>query len=258
MLHLMRRRRVRASLSVLCLSSLGLVACANDVGRITEVAPQAQYDGRTLYRGIVLGAGPVAEELPPIRRLMAGVKLATDPAATERLTQFHDRLIASVDALEPTFFGRFEAAMTSKNHLRIQRMLREASELTLSAILTAEENSKVRDALANREAIAQAVSERMDRLVRNDPAERAKVAEALRALYYQSGNDAGGPPLDRSMVIAEEECVVLVLVVAVVVAVIIAVVVVIAVEIEVTMAEMTASMTPLSQEELVQAIVKAY
>jgi hypothetical protein len=60
--------------------ALNLVACFGDVsGGAPKAAPQTRRDGVTVFKGLVLGAGPVADRLPEI--------WAVDEAAVRRQVQ---------------------------------------------------------------------------------------------------------------------------------------------------------------------------
>ncbi|MCT9928956.1 hypothetical protein N5079_01845 [Planotetraspora sp. A-T 1434] len=95
-------------------------------GRSAAVAEAASavsiYDGETIYRGLILGIGPVADLFPEFRRPVAEV--------TEEQARFADDVIASINAKDREFLTTFGTEMTSGDRVRIDQAFADAQEIT--------------------------------------------------------------------------------------------------------------------------------
>jgi SdpC family antimicrobial peptide len=79
----------------------------------------AKYDGKELFRGIILADGPVARSIPTIRDHLMLENSLKDPKALEAARELHERIIALVERNNPEFFGEFEQVILSGDHLEI-------------------------------------------------------------------------------------------------------------------------------------------
>lgn len=95
------------------------------------------FDGETLYRGLVQWRGPAADLVPEVQEVKDLLREPfNDPGLQKyaaEIDEVHDRLLAAIPAIDPTFFDRFEKAIESGDHLLVQRALSEAGEVTLEA-----------------------------------------------------------------------------------------------------------------------------
>ena len=94
-------------------------------GTGTTITHQVGYDGRDLFRGLMLGYGPIADQYP---------HLAPTGAPTQEQAREAEQLIDSVHKLDPTFLDRFATDITSGNHITIDRTLTHAKNLLIDAI----------------------------------------------------------------------------------------------------------------------------
>lgn len=85
----------------------------------TESAQPSSYDGGDLFRGLLLGYGPVVDQHPALARGEApsGYQVAGD------------RIIATIDEADPTFLEWFAAEVTSGDRARTERALTDAHTL---------------------------------------------------------------------------------------------------------------------------------
>ena len=97
---------------------------------------RANFSGETLYRGLLLGQGPVAERIPEIRDNFRLDLLVSDPAQHAAIVTFTDRIVHNLSVAQPDFFERFRTELTSGDHVRIQAALKEAAELTSHVMAT--------------------------------------------------------------------------------------------------------------------------
>lgn len=127
-------RRFVGSVLVGTLVLLSFLATAPDV------AARAKYSGRDLYRGIMLARGPVAAQIPEIRDRFL-VKNA-DPQVARLVTDFHARLMDTIEEQDPGFMPRFATAMQSGDHFAIDAMLTTGGEAALRAARVLPENRR--------------------------------------------------------------------------------------------------------------------
>lgn len=98
-------------------------------GRAATAPPvAASYDGQTLFAGLVLGYGPVAEQFP---ELATGRVETPDPRAAAEVVEL---IAAAVEEVDPTFFDGFGAAITSGDRVQIDRALRSAEDVLITAV----------------------------------------------------------------------------------------------------------------------------
>lgn len=88
------------------------------IGTAAPIAAAASdpLDGESAFRGLAFGQGPVARRLPEI---------ADAPAHDAGAAAIVDDVIAAVRATDPSFFGRFGAAMQSGDRIQIREALDE-------------------------------------------------------------------------------------------------------------------------------------
>ena len=77
-------------------------------GTGTTITHQVGYDGRDLFRGLMLGYGPIADQYP---HLTPDIGTPTPEQAREA-----EQLIDTVHKLDPTILDRFPTDITSPNH----------------------------------------------------------------------------------------------------------------------------------------------
>jgi SdpC family antimicrobial peptide len=95
------------------------------------------FDGETLYRGLVQWRGPASGLVPEVEEIKTLLwEPFNDPSLQEyaaEIEALHERMLAEIPAIDPTFFDRFEEAIESGNHFAVQRALLDAGEITLEA-----------------------------------------------------------------------------------------------------------------------------
>lgn len=117
---------------------------ASDAGAVPR-----SFSDEELFRGLMLGSGPVADLIPEIRDhakpelfVHSGVQLA-------RLHQTHERLLTSLRQRDPAFFEAFGREVRSGNRVRIERAYRTAGKTTLEALRTLPEAAPLNRAVAS-------------------------------------------------------------------------------------------------------------
>jgi SdpC family antimicrobial peptide len=92
-------------------------------------AAAARYDGETIFRGVLLGDGPVAKLFPEFwgrAQLASYQKLAAERGSQEQLATAKQQIIDMLRTQDPTFFNRFGSEMQSGDPIRIQQAITEA------------------------------------------------------------------------------------------------------------------------------------
>jgi SdpC family antimicrobial peptide len=103
-------------------------------GSADDIGPAPEYDGETLFRGVILGQGEVAELIPEIRDHYGLEQRVSSKEDRQANIETFDDIVAQVGATHPGYFDRFGAAMQSGDHVQIRRTLVEAAAITLDAV----------------------------------------------------------------------------------------------------------------------------
>jgi SdpC family antimicrobial peptide len=91
----------------------------------------ANYDGETVFRGVLLDDGPVAKLFPEIweNPTVVGYRdQAMQAGSEEQAAAGRQEVIAALRAQDPSFFDRFGKEMQSGDHIRIQQAMNEAGD----------------------------------------------------------------------------------------------------------------------------------
>lgn len=94
----------------------------------TKAAPTPKNDGVTVFRGVLLGDGPVAKLFPEIweSTLLARYLQRADQAPASEVAVSKQKIVDLLRAQDPTFFDRFGTAIQSGDRIKIQQALNEA------------------------------------------------------------------------------------------------------------------------------------
>lgn len=102
-------------------AGIGLVSTgAAATTQVQEVRPASRFDGQTIFRGIFLHVGPVAELVP----VVAGL-----PPTPPGLEEESSLLMEAISATDPAFFDRYAAQMQSGDPLLVQQATEQAGRL---------------------------------------------------------------------------------------------------------------------------------
>ena len=107
----------------------------------TPTTSPRPYDGETIFRGLILGDGPVAKLFPEIwqdPQVLAYQQRAEQQNSVEQIAAGKQKLIDLLRAQDPTFFSRFGTEIQSGDPVRVEGVLTEmtsrfANELSKSA-----------------------------------------------------------------------------------------------------------------------------
>lgn len=109
-----------------------------------RLATAGSADAETLFRGIVLGSGPIADSIPEIRDNFRVDLLATNSLSLAQLNDLHNRIVAEVKAIDPNFLDGFKAAMNSGDPVQIDAKLDEAFAIGNDAVHWLTEGDTIR------------------------------------------------------------------------------------------------------------------
>lgn len=149
----MTRRALRRAVpsAVVPFLVLGLHGCADARTNVVDLDPletAVAYSGEDFYRGLILGSGPVAAEVPLLRDHLNMDRFLRDPDMAAFIGSVQQRLIEGIHAVDGTFFDTFADAMRSGDRLRITRAFEEATAVTVAAVEAMDEVHEARQQLA--------------------------------------------------------------------------------------------------------------
>lgn len=104
-----------------------------------SAASAGPYDGETLFRGMFLDDGPVAQLFPEVwndSRLVRYREQVEQLLTPQQMEQQRQHLLAILNAQDPTFLARFASAMQSGDRIRIDAMMTETKGRLVSAVET--------------------------------------------------------------------------------------------------------------------------
>jgi SdpC family antimicrobial peptide len=114
------------------LTILLLASCNNDSSsNLTNSSDKADngISGKEYFRGIVLGYGEIAEQLPEVNDYLKISLYVTDEEAYKAITSFNDGILEKMNEVNPSFFAQFKKDMESGNHITVQNSIKVGSEL---------------------------------------------------------------------------------------------------------------------------------
>lgn len=112
---------------LLCLLVLLLCTSFNAAAKSSTAYPLA-YSGETLFRGIFLADGPVAEVIPEIKDLRHR-RYVKDRKLLEQIQSIHDGIVATVKQKYPAYMPGLEQAVASKNPVKINQKIKEGKTI---------------------------------------------------------------------------------------------------------------------------------
>ena len=117
------KKVLAAVLALLMISATAGISSAQ-----TATTSQRTYDGETIFRGLVLGDGPVAKLFPEIwqdPQVLAYRQRADQQSTPEQRSAARQKLIDLLRVQDPTFFSRFGTEIQSGDPVRVEGALTE-------------------------------------------------------------------------------------------------------------------------------------
>lgn len=126
-----------AAMAFVTFSTFGM-GCGPEVepgaGASAAVEARRLETGRDLFKGMVFGVGPAAHHFDDLwKRPEVQARLEGGAEFESKRELAAERLMAQIEAQDPTFFERFGADLRSGDHLTIDRLLTETKEVTTAA-----------------------------------------------------------------------------------------------------------------------------
>jgi SdpC family antimicrobial peptide len=104
-------------------------------GQTAAISAPGQADGETIYRGLFFGQGDLAALAAKVWLGEAPLEHAQteDPELRATVAALQDDMIRGIQENEPAFFEELRAALTSGNHVHVDRTLDRAASVTRTA-----------------------------------------------------------------------------------------------------------------------------
>jgi len=99
-----------------------------------DTAVNKNFSGEELFNGIFFGQGEVASIIPEINNQAKMIDVL-NPEDLSRVQQIRLSLTNKLKEQNPNFFTDFKNAMQSGQHLKIEKMLKQTSEMLIQGIL---------------------------------------------------------------------------------------------------------------------------
>jgi SdpC family antimicrobial peptide len=149
-----RQALFRGSALTLCAAHL-LWVFVSACGPVVAPHSRQRASGEALYRGIFFGEGDIVASVPELRGTFEWQTML-DSTQRKAVHEFVDQLIPAIRQTDPAFLDAFGDALQSGDHLRIDRMVERANEVTVTALDRIPAVANWRAELANNQAAVQA------------------------------------------------------------------------------------------------------
>lgn len=140
---------------LIALSAPILAGCTSE--KSPDESPDEEYDGKEMFRGLVLGQGEVADEISVIRDHFKVDNYIHSDVERRGLTNFHNQLLDHIEEENPEYFASFKQDITSGDHSHIQNTLNEASLVAVESMTRLEEVEAFRQRLRENRALADSI-----------------------------------------------------------------------------------------------------
>jgi len=128
--HLSKYRRVVAILGI---SIYFLFFYAAFVKATPSKVPDVLFNGEQLFEGIFFAKGPVAEQLPEIKRIVEGKTSSLSKTQLADLTAKQILIKELIKKEHPTAFDDFKANINTHNYAIVQRSIDEMIKMIIEA-----------------------------------------------------------------------------------------------------------------------------
>lgn len=183
--------RSLSSFALLC-AALLLAGCSDSVVESTDTeAESPKVTGEALFRGIMMGEGQVANDVPQVRDLYALDQVVTDKTARTAMSEFNDELIGAIKKNHPGYFGEFRKALTSGDQLKVRAELRNANQILMSSLHDIPEVKQAAERISEDPEYAESILSESD--LGSMDVEEQKVKDAM----YLFAAKAGGSSAER-------------------------------------------------------------
>jgi len=115
----------------LCCLLLFFTSCTRE-SALTSGFNTKNYNGESLFRGLILGAGEVAKQIPEINKIISTLEIS--PIEAKAVTDLQDELIASVNKLDPSFLTTFKTEIQSGDRSLITKAFADSKVILTKAL----------------------------------------------------------------------------------------------------------------------------
>ena len=106
-----------------------LIACNESFSSNISEKTESKYTSKEYFKGVILGYGAVAEEIPEINDYMKMSIYITDEKEYKELKDYNDAVVELIAKDNPSFFNQFKDDIESGNHIIVQRAIKNAGKL---------------------------------------------------------------------------------------------------------------------------------
>jgi len=157
----------------------------------SDMASKSEFSGEEYFSGLVFVRGSVAEKIPDYRDITSMVNAIGGEPENQKITNFETSIISEIREKNPGYFEKFKLDILSKDPVRVDKALFDASNIVTKATLikgiTANTNSeKAKDYVEN---ALRANQEKFDGLLmdlKNGKINRDDLQKALQNIFPDS------------------------------------------------------------------------
>lgn len=120
----------------------------------SDIVSKSEFSGEQYFSGLVFVEGPVAQKIPEYRDITSMVHAIGGEPGNQKITNFETSIISEIRQKNPGYFEKFKLDILSKDPVRVDKALFDASNIVTKATLikgiTANTNSeKAKDYVEN-------------------------------------------------------------------------------------------------------------
>lgn len=107
-------------------------------GRAPISAPveqQVAFSGQELYRGVLLGYGPVATRIPEVRNQLALALFVPNDTLRRAVIRAYEGIMREIARSDPRFFPTFQQELHSGDPVRIEQAMQRAASVTQQTVV---------------------------------------------------------------------------------------------------------------------------
>ncbi|MEL6943750.1 MAG: hypothetical protein AAFO82_13870 [Bacteroidota bacterium] len=120
---------LRAAFLCMLFASVCGLSFTSMVSPVVEKEAVIEYSGEDLYRAVFLLSGPVAQQIPEIKKLDYHSYIENE-ALLSKIEIVYDRIVDEVNREAPSYMMELEQAVGTKNPLNIYQSIKKGKKIT--------------------------------------------------------------------------------------------------------------------------------
>lgn len=134
-------------LATFCLICIILPTACNSLVKEVEVP---DYTGEQLFRGLMMGQGPVATLVPSVTSQAPDLEtMVQDAEQLKAVLMVEDHVVEQIKKDFPNFFFTFKKSIQSGDHIKVKEALKQSNEIVVKAIYQLPEYKKNKAVIEN-------------------------------------------------------------------------------------------------------------